>query len=81
MRLRCIIISMSPISTLEAAKRIGVGRATLERWLTLGKIKPPKPLRVGQKVFRLWTSKDIERVKQYKKKSYWTGQGRKPKAK
>ncbi len=74
-------ITMSPISTAGVAKKVCVSQSTLERWLADGKIKPPKPLRVGQKVFRLWTSKDIERVKQYKKKSYWKSQGRKPKAK
>ncbi len=71
---------MSPISTLEAAKKGGVSKATLERWLAQGKIKAPKPLRVGQKVFRLWTDQDIERVRRHKKKTYWKGRGPKPKA-
>ncbi len=46
-----------------------------------GKIKAPKPLRVGQKVFRFWTDQDIERVRRHKKKTYWKGRGGKPKAK
>ncbi len=72
---------MSPISTAGVAKRIGISESTLERWLADGKIKAPKPLRVGQKVFRLWTDQDIERVRRHKQKTYWKGRGPKPKAK
>ena len=73
--------SMSPMSTLEAAKSVGVTRVTLERWLAQGKIKPPKPFRVGRRLFRLWTRANIEQVKRYKQKSYRKGRGQKPKAK
>ena len=73
---------MSPISTAGVAKSVGISESTLERWLADSKIKAPKPLRVGQKVFRLWTDEDIERVRQHKKKTYWKGRGgSKPKAK
>jgi excisionase family DNA binding protein len=59
---------MSPLSTLEVAKAIGVHKATLERWLASGKLRAPKELRVGQKAFRDWTKTDIERAKRLKGK-------------
>jgi excisionase family DNA binding protein len=57
---------MSPHSTLEVAKSIGVHKATLERWLASGKLRMPKELRVGQKIFRDWTNQDIERAQKLK---------------
>ncbi len=72
---------MKPLSTEEVAKTIGVSKSTLERWLSEGKIKAPKPLRVGRKIFRFWTDRDIERVMRYKEKCYWKGRGRKKKTK
>ncbi|MEE8609103.1 MAG: MerR family transcriptional regulator [Nitrospiraceae bacterium] len=72
---------MKPLSTDEVARTIGVNPATLWRWLSGGKLKPPKALRVGQKVFHFWTDRDIERVKRYKKKFYRKGRGRKKKPK
>ena len=71
---------MSPKSTWQVAQEIGVTRATLEKWLKLGKVKSPKSLKVGGNAFRNWTPADIERVKKYKEAKYWTGGGRKPKA-
>ena len=68
---------MSPLSTEEVAKMVGINAATLERWLSGGKLKSPKRVRVGRKVFRLWTSRDIGRVRQYKEKFYRKGRGRK----
>ena len=59
----------------------GISESTLERWLADGKIKPPKPIRLGRREFRLWTAADIGRVRKYKEKNYRKGRGRKPKAK
>jgi excisionase family DNA binding protein len=72
---------MSPLSTPEVAKRVGIHQATLERWLASGKLGMPKPLRVGRKVFRNWTDSDVERVRKYKQENYRKGRGRKPKPK
>ena len=72
---------MAPVSTVEVAKMVGVGKSTLELWLAQGSIKRPKPIRLGGREFRLWTAADIQRVKKYKKESYRKGRGRKPKAK
>ncbi|MCH9036211.1 MAG: MerR family transcriptional regulator [Chloroflexi bacterium] len=73
--------NMAPVSTIEVAKTVGVSKSTLERWLAEGSVKRPRPIRLGQRAFRLWTNQDIQRVKKYKKESYRKGRGRKPKAK
>lgn len=70
---------MTPLSTEEVARAVGVSRVTLERWLASGQVPAPKPLRVGKNIFRNWTSRDIERVKRYKEKFYRKGRGRKKK--
>ncbi len=72
---------MSPLSTEEVARVVGISRITLERWLASAKLKAPKSLRVGKHIFRNWTNLDIERVKRYKKKFYRKGRGRKKKPK
>lgn len=69
------------LSTSEVAKKAGIDKATLERWLAGGKIGRPKALRVGEKVFRNWTDADVERVRKYKQENYRKGRGRKPKPK
>jgi len=53
---------MSPLSTFEVAKKIGVHKATLERWLASGRLASPKQLQVGQKTFRDWSDADVERA-------------------
>jgi DNA-binding transcriptional MerR regulator len=59
---------MSPKSTIEVAELAGIHPATLERWLSNGLLRPPKELRVGQKVFRDWTEADIEKIRKLKGK-------------
>jgi predicted site-specific integrase-resolvase len=72
---------MAPLSTAEVAKKVGIDRVTLERWLASGKIRPPSSLHVGQKTFRDWTGADVNRLKKYKQENYRKGRGRKPKPK
>jgi hypothetical protein len=73
--------AMSPLSTAEVARKVGIDKATLERWLASGKITRPKSLRVGRKLFRNWTDVDVKMVRQHKQKNYRKGRGRKPKPK
>jgi excisionase family DNA binding protein len=54
------------LSTEQVAKQVGIGRATLERWLASGKLKPPKTIRLGRSEFRGWTAADVERVRKFK---------------
>jgi excisionase family DNA binding protein len=72
---------MVNLSTLDVARRVGISRATLERWIASEKIPAPKMIRFGRDEFRNWTAKDVERVRKYKQNNYRKGRGRKPKLK
>jgi excisionase family DNA binding protein len=72
---------MAPLSTEDVAKQVGIGRVTLERWLTGGKLRSPKIIRYGRSKLRNWTDADVERVRKYKQENYRKGRGRKPKSK
>ncbi len=71
------ICSMKFFSTAKAADIVGVNRVTLQRWLAEGKVQAPKV----QYGVRLWTDRDLERVRRYKQETYRQGRGRKPKGK
>ena len=68
---------MKYVSTSEVAQSVGVHTITLERWLASGAIASPKRLQVGNRTVRLWTARDIKRVKQHKAQTYRKGRGRK----
>jgi excisionase family DNA binding protein len=70
---------MAHISTLEVTRKVGIGRATLERWLAEGKIPAPKSVQFGGSTFRDWAPADIKRLLKFKEKNYRKGRGRKPK--
>jgi DNA-binding transcriptional MerR regulator len=72
---------MANLSTQDVARKVGVHRVTLERWLSNGNVKAPKTIRFGKNEFRDWTAKDIERVRLYKQEHYRKGRGRNPKPK
>jgi excisionase family DNA binding protein len=72
---------MTNLSTQEVARKVGINRVTLERWLSSGKLEPPKTVRFGKNEFRKWTASEVERVRKYKQKNYRKGRGRKPKPK
>jgi MerR HTH family regulatory protein len=72
---------MAPLSTEGVAKQAGISRVTLERWLSSGKLSPPKSIFYGRNKFRNWTPEDVERVSKYKQENYRKGRGRKPKPK
>jgi hypothetical protein len=72
---------MKALSTEEVARKVGVNRVTLERWLSSNKVQQPKTIRFGRSEFRNWTADDVERVRKYKQENYRKGRGRKPKRK
>ena len=72
---------MGPLSTAQVCELVGIHPATLERWLASGRLKPPHPIKIGGRVFRYWTARDVERVRKFKEKFYCKGRGRKPKPK
>lgn len=55
------------LTTTEAAKAIGVTRATLHDWIKRGRVRPPK-LQVGNgHAVRLWSESDVARLRDVKK--------------
>jgi len=69
---------MQPLSTAEVARLVKVHTVSLERWLAANHSLQPKTLRSGKRVVRLWTLKDVEKLKKYKA---GRRRGRKPKVK
>ena len=72
---------MKGYSTVEVSRMIGIHKATLRRWLQAGIIPEPKRNRVAGVGYRIWTDRDVERVKKYKAAHYWEGRGVKKKSK
>jgi hypothetical protein len=74
---------MSPklYTTKEATEKVGISRATLQVWIAVRKFIPPGPTLIGARAKRLWTEKDLARLRKTKDKIYWKGQGRPKKAK
>ena len=57
--------------TDTVAKMIGVDRATFYRWLATGKLKATYEMPMGDGLtIRRWTSGDVQRLREYKKKNY-----------
>jgi hypothetical protein len=53
--------------TQQAAKKIGVGFRTLNRWLALGQIRPSMAFPMGRgRTLWLWTDADIARGRKVK---------------
>ncbi len=50
-------------STREAARKLGISLMTLQRYIAAGRIRAPKVRLVGSLAVRLWTDRDIERVR------------------
>jgi len=61
---------MTKLSTLEVARKVGIGRATLERWLSNGGLQGPKTIRFGKSEFRDWTAEGRGEDSEYKQHNY-----------
>lgn len=72
---------MRTYSTMQVARTAGIGRMTLLRWLKDGKVQEPRRISNGGVQARIWTDRDVERVRRYKQENYRKGRGRKPKSK
>jgi hypothetical protein len=70
---------MRTYSTGRVAKEIGVHKITLIRWLLDGKVQEPRRINQAGQELRIWTHRDVERVRRYKQENYRKGRGRKPK--
>jgi predicted DNA-binding transcriptional regulator AlpA len=72
---------MKTYSTSQVTKIVGIGRMTLLRWLKDKKIPEPRRISNGGLNARIWTDRDVERVRKFKQENYRKGRGRKPKPK
>ncbi len=70
---------MKTYSTKQVAQMLGIDRATLRRWLLSGKIREPRRIKNGGINARVWTARNVERVRKWKAAHYWEGRGRKKK--
>ena len=59
---------MRKLSTAEVAKMLGLHQPNLQRAIKAGKVKAPPLTRVGGVRVRLWTPRDVERVRKQLKK-------------
>jgi len=50
-------------STPQVAKKLGLARRTLDRYLAANKIPAPEPTQVGEVRLRIWSDEDVERVR------------------
>jgi excisionase family DNA binding protein len=66
---------MNGYSTGEVASQIGVSKNTLLRWLYAGKISEPRHSVNGGQDVRIWSERDLSRVRKYKDENYWKGRG------
>jgi hypothetical protein len=64
-------------STNEVAKRIGVNKSTLLRWLYSRKLHEPKIVKTPGTVIRVWSEADLRRAWRFKEQNYCKGRGRK----
>ncbi len=70
---------MQTYSTAKVARLVGVSKQTLLRWLWGGKVPEPKHQRNGGQDVRIWTDRDLGKVRKYKEANYRKGRGRKKK--
>ena len=67
---------MKLLTTMQLAKVLGVGRATIYRWLREGHISPSIKHEVvqiaGKTAFQpmAWTDKDVKRIQQWMAENY-----------
>jgi predicted site-specific integrase-resolvase len=68
---------MTMYSTGQVARKIGIDKKTLLRWLYAGKIFEPDQIRTPTATIRIWTERDLKRVIRFKEQNYRKGRGRK----
>jgi len=49
-------------TTIEAAKKAGIPRATLQYWIVTAKVKAPQLKRINGRRVRQWTADQIEHL-------------------
>ena len=64
-------------STQQLARKLKISNQTLHRWMRAGKVKAPPKRKITGVTVRVWTPRDVERVRKYKAANYRKGRGRK----
>ena len=64
------------LTTGEAAKAAKISRASLQEWIRQGKIVAPPVRLVEGKAVRLWTARDIAKLRKVKSEIYGQGKGK-----
>src|SRR5215467_5277542 len=54
---------MNKLSTQQVAKKLGMSKATLSRYILMGKVSAPPETLVGGMRVRLWTEREIETLR------------------
>jgi DNA-binding transcriptional MerR regulator len=67
---------MAKISISEAARRLGVHRTTIHRWIEAGLVPKPIAENVAGARLRYWTEADFTKIEEFRWQHYW-GQGKK----
>jgi len=73
---------MAEYTTVQAARKLGIGRDTIYRWMRSNKIKGARIVRVGGQAgikVRLWTDADLAAIRTWMKESKHGNLGRKRK--
>jgi DNA-binding transcriptional MerR regulator len=68
-------------STVQVARLLQIGRQTLHRWIKHQPSLAPRKSTVGGVVIRLWTDRDVEKVRKYKDENYRKREGSRSKRK
>jgi hypothetical protein len=63
-------------SISETAKRVGVHRTTVHRWIAAGLVPPPIAENIAGIRLRYWTADGFARVKEYYKNHFGKGKGK-----
>jgi len=55
---------MSKLSTEQVAKKLGIGKSSLSRFILAGKVPAPPETMAGGIRLRLWSEADIKRLRE-----------------
>lgn len=55
---------MSKLSTEQVAKKLGIGKSSLSRYILSGKVPAPPETMAGGIRLRLWSDSEVERLRE-----------------
>jgi hypothetical protein len=68
-------------STQQVADLIEVSKRTLLQWLYDSKLREPRRIRFDGPTYRVWSERNVRAAREYKKRFYMKGRGRKKQSK